>query len=236
MTTTTTSRPRAAAASPASVARRRGRATGAERALAGTARGAGIALVGGLALSVPAVGLLDAVPTGGSTADVAASLFVVAGLDVVVGRGLYLVAGDRARPAAYAALLSRVGHGLLLAVAASLLLWRGSAGAAGFRHDWYTASLVLAAHLLVAGVALWRSRLTPRLVALAVTAGGGAALALAALPTAGPGLVALLVPVLTADAVLALALLAHGLRPARWPSWAARRQVAATGRTSAAGS
>ena len=28
----------------------------------------------------------------------------------------------------------------------------------------------------------------------------------------------------------------HGLRPARWPSWAARRQVAATGRTSAAGS
>lgn len=236
MTTTTTLRPGVATAQPVPVATRRARPVGRERALAGTSRGAGLALVGGLALSVPAVGLLDAVAAGGSTLDVAASLLVVAGLDVVVGRGLYLVAGDRARPAAYAALLSRVGHGLLLAVAAALLVWRGSAGAGSFRDDWYTASLVLAAHLLVAGVALWRSRITPRSVALAVAAGGAGALTLAALPTAGPGLLPLLVPVLAADAVLAFALLDHGLRPARWRSWAARQQVAATGRTSAAGS
>lgn len=205
-----------------------------ERALAGTARGAGLALVGGLAISVPAIGLLDAAAVGGSTVDVAASLLVVAALDVVVGRGLYLVAGGRALPAAYAALLSRFGHGLLLAVAAGLLLWRGAPGVPAFRHDWGTASLVLAAHLLVAGVTLWRSRIAPRGVALAVSAGGAASLTLAALPTGAPGLLAVLVPVLAADAVLAGALILHGLRPARWRSWAAHRPVE-TGPTSVAG-
>jgi hypothetical protein len=205
-----------------------------ERAAAGTARGAGLALVGGLALSVPAVGLLDAAAVGGSTLDVAASLLVVAALDLVVGRGLYVVAGGRVLPAAYAALLSRIGHGLVLAVAAGMLIVRGAPGVPAFRDDWSTASLVLAAHLLVAGVALWRSRIAPRGVALAVSAGGAASLTLAALPGGAPGLLTVLTPVLAADAVLAGALILHGLRPARWRSWAARRPVA-TGSTSVAG-
>lgn len=206
-----------------------------ERALAGTARGAGLALVGGLALSVPAIGLLDAAASGGSTLDLAASLLVVAGLDVVVGRGLYLVAGERALPAAYAALLSRIGHGLLLAVAAGMLLWRGGDGVAAFRDDWVAASLVLAAHLLVAGVALWRSRVAARGVALAVSAGGAASLALGALATGASGLLPVLAPVLAADAVLAYALLGHGLRPARWRSWTARPEVVDGTTTSVAG-
>jgi hypothetical protein len=222
MSTTTTFRPVPAAP------RRRTLHPGATAGrVAGTARGAGLAIIGGLALSVPAVGLLDAAAGGGSTLDVAASLLVVAALDVVVGRGLYRVAGERALPAAYAALLSRVGHGLLLAAAAAMLLWRGGTGITAFREDWSTASLVLAAHLVVAAVALWRARVAPRALALAVAT-------LAALPGGAVGLLAVLAPVLVADAVLAFALLAHGLRPARWRSWAAHRQVA-TGTTSVAG-
>jgi hypothetical protein len=229
MSTTTTFRPVPAAP------RRRTLHPGATAGrVAGTARGAGLAIIGGLALSVPAVGLLDAAAGGGSTLDVAASLLVVAALDVVVGRGLYRVAGERALPAAYAALLSRVGHGLLLAAAAAMLLWRGGTGITAFREDWSTASLVLAAHLVVAAVALWRARVAPRALALAMAAGGVLALTLAALPGGAEGLLAVLAPVLVADAVLAFALLAHGLRPARWRSWAAHRQLA-TGTTSVAG-
>jgi hypothetical protein len=201
---------------------------------AGAARTAGLSLVAALALTVPAVGLLDALEAGGSALDVAASLLVVAGLDVVAGRGLYLAAGGRARPAAYAALLSRVGHGLLLAVAAAFLVARGAEGAPAFRDDWTTASLVLAAHLVVAGVALWRSRVAARMPALAVTAAGGVAL-LVSLAPGTTGLLAVLSPVLVGEALLAVTLLHCGLHPARWRVWAADRTVATPGMSARAG-
>ncbi len=228
--------PRAALRKPAAPEPRGSRSRHAPRVVRGTvptgaARTAGLSLLASLALVLPAVGLLDALPSGGSTLDVAASLVVVAGLDVLAGRGLYLAAGGRARPAAYAALLSRVGHALLLAVAASLLVLRGAEGVPAFRHDWATASLVLAAHLVIAGVALWRSRVTARGPALGVAAAGAVALLVPLAPGAA-GLLTVLAPVLVGEAVLAVTLLHSGMHPARWRSWATSR-TAVTGVTSA---
>lgn len=209
---TTTTRP-LTAARPASA--RASVATRApERRTARSAGTAGAAVVAILLLTVPVVGLLDAVRASTSTLDVAASFLVVAGLDVVVGLGLYLAARRRAHPAAYAALLSRVGHGLLLVVAAVLLATRGAAGVPAFRDDWGTALLVLAVHLAIAAVALWRARLAPRSLCAALALCGVATLALAA--AAGPaGLGTLLAPTLAGEALLAAALLRHALLPGR---------------------
>jgi hypothetical protein len=175
------------------------------------ARTGGAALVGVLLLTVPVLGLLDAAPPSASTLDVAASFLVVAVLDVVAGRGLYLAARDRAHPSAYAGLLSRLGHALLLVVAAVLLASRGSAGVPAFRDDWGTALLVLAVHLAIAAVALWRARLAPRGLSAAVALCGAVTLALAAAGGPAPVLT-LLVPTLAGEAVLAAALLRHGIR------------------------
>jgi hypothetical protein len=232
MTTTTTTRPRSEGATPTAsvsvVTRRAEPHTGTTRTPAArtpaartgvthsrrTARSGGAAVVAVLLLTVPVVGLLDAAPPSGSTLDVAASFLVVAGLDVLVGRGLYLSARHRAHPAAYAALLSRLGHALLLVVAAVLLASRGAAGVPAFRDDWGTALLVLAVHLAIAGVALWRARIAPRTLCAAVALCGAATLALAA--AGGPAaLLPLLVPALAGEAVLAAALLQHALRPSR---------------------
>ena len=200
-----------AVAEAAHVTRRTRRAHSAAPAT-GPARAAGLALVSALALTLPVAGLLDAVGPSPSTLDVAVSFLVVGGLEVVVGRGLYALARDRAHPAAYAALLSRVGHGALVAVAAALLASRGTAGVAAFRADWATALLVLAVHLVVAGVALWRARVTPRAVSATVAAGGAAALVVAAVTAGQDALLPVLVPLLVAEAVLAGTLLRCGLR------------------------
>jgi hypothetical protein len=214
MTTTTPAAP----ARSISAAGERGSTSGLGRhavaaTVAGPARLAGAALLAVLALTVPAAGVLAAVGPSASSLDVAASFLLVAALDVVVARGLYVLARGRAYPAAYAALLSRVGHGILLAIAAVLLASRGTAGLDGFRGDWSTALLVLAAHLCVAGVALWRARLVPRTVSAAVAGGGAASLVLAGVTAGEDVLLPVLVPLLVAEGVLACALLRCGLRP-----------------------
>ncbi len=228
MTTTTLPQGTATRAPRVRPGRRVARGT----AAAGAARTAGLAILASVALVVPAIGLLDTLPSGGSSLDVAVSLLVVAGLDVVVARGLYLAVGGRARPAAYAALLSRIGHALLLVVAATLLSTRGVEGLPTFRDDWTTATLVLAAHLVVAGVALWRSRVAARAPALAVTVAGTVALLVPLAPGAA-GLLPVLAPVLVGEALLAVTLLHAGLHPARWRSWAASRTVPSAVTTSA---
>jgi hypothetical protein len=142
-----------------------------------------------------------------SSLDIAVSFVLVAALQVVVARGIYLLARQRAHPAAYAALLSRVGHAMLLAVAAGLLAVKGVDGVDGFRADWRTALLVLAVHLVVAAVALWRARLAPRAVPVAVAVGGAASLVLAAVTPGQEAILPVLAPLLVADALLAGALL-----------------------------
>ena len=174
---------------------------------AGTARIAAVALVTLLALTIPAVPLLDTPGAAVSSLDIAVSFVLVAALQVVVARGIYLLARQRAHPAAYAALLSRVGHAMLLAVAAGLLAVKGVDGVDGFRADWRTALLVLAVHLVVAAVALWRARLAPRAVPVAVAVGGAASLVLAAVTPGQEAILPVLAPLLVADALLAVALL-----------------------------
>ena len=174
---------------------------------AGTARIAAVALVTLLALTIPAVPLLDTPGAAVSSLDIAVSFVLVAALQVVVARGIYLLARQRAHPAAYAALLSRVGHAMLLAVAAGLLAVKGVDGVDGFRADWRTALLVLAVHLVVAAVALWRARLAPRAVPVAVAVGGAASLVLAAVTPGQEAILPVLAPLLVADALLAGALL-----------------------------
>jgi hypothetical protein len=213
---TTTSVPPSTALPPAPA----GTAPGAPRAVtprrsrhavrprsAGTARIAAVALVTLLALTIPAVPLLDTPGAAVSSLDIAVSFVLVAALQVVVARGIYLLARQRAHPAAYAALLSRVGHAMLLAVAAGLLAVKGVDGVDGFRADWRTALLVLAVHLVVAAVALWRARLAPRAVPVAVAVGGAASLVLAAVTPGQEAILPVLAPLLVADALLAGALL-----------------------------
>jgi len=107
---------------------------------------------------------------------VGSAVLVVAALDVTVGWGLYVLLGDRARPSAHAALVSRSGYAVLLVAASARLLWPGGDGLDGFRADWSLALLVLGLHLLIAAVAGWRSHIAPPLVVAAVALAGVASL------------------------------------------------------------
>lgn len=135
--------------------------------------GAALALV--TALSLPATALLDTARPS-TLAVVGGAFLVVAALEVVVGRGLYLVLRDRAPSTAYAALVSRAGYAVLLAAAAGRLLWPGGDGVAGFRDDWSTALVVLGLHLLITAVALWHSRCVPAAVVAGTAVAGTASL------------------------------------------------------------
>ncbi len=178
------------------------------------ARDAGLALVAALALALPAGPLVVAAAPTSSALDVAVSFLVVAGLELVAARGVYAVARRRAHPAAYAALLSRAGHAVLVVVAATLLAARGRDGLGAFRDDLSTALVVLALHLVLAGLALHRARLAPWALSGPVALGGGAALALTAV-SGSAALVPAAGAAFAAEAVLAVALLRCGLRSPR---------------------
>ena len=176
------------------------------------ARVAGLALLAMVLVSVPATWLLDAAePWGPAAAGVA--FLAVAALDVSAGWGLYLVLHRRAHPPAYAALVSRVGYAVLLAASAARLLWPGGGGVEAFEADWDRALIVFGLHLTVAAVALWRSRLAPRVVVAATGAAGAAYLLDAALARfTEVGWRGALVPVMLGEVVLMVWLLAVGRR------------------------
>ena len=175
-------------------------------------RVAGLALLAMVVVSVPATWLLDAAqPWAPPAAGVA--FLGIAALDVSAGWGLYLVLRRRAHPPAYAALVSRVGYAVLLAASAARLLWPGGGGVEAFRADWDRALLVFGLHLVVAAVALWRSRLVPRVVVAATAAAGAAYLLDAALARfTEVGWRGALVPVMLGEVVLMGWLLLAGRR------------------------
>ena len=174
------------------------------------ARVAGIGLLAMTVLSVPATWLLGATqPWAAGAAGLA--FLAVAALDVSVGWGLYLMLSRRAHPPAYAALVSRVGYAVLLAASAARLLWPGGAGVEAFRADWDRALVVFGLHLVVLAVALWRSRLVPRVVVAATAAAGVAYLLDAALARfTDVGWRDALVPVMLGEVVLMAWLLLAG--------------------------
>ncbi|MGG5259841.1 hypothetical protein [Phycicoccus avicenniae] len=172
-------------------------------------RTAGLALaagLGSLALSVPAVAQLDGLGSRSSGIDVVASFLVVAVLEVVLARTLWTLTRDRARPAAWAALLARTGYALLVAVGAVLLLAQGDAGAEAFRGHWSDALGVLGLHLVAAAVALRQSGLAGRIGSTAMALCGALALVAGLLPGTDPALTTVLVPAVTGEALLAAAL------------------------------
>jgi hypothetical protein len=167
--TTTTAPPR-----PAIPARTRARSRVPARQERRPARVAGVAIAAVTALLLPATALLDAADRPGTLAFVAVAFAVVAGLEVVVGWGLYALLRERAHSPAYAALVSRAGYAVLLTAAAGRLLWPGGDGVAGFRQDWSLALVVLGVHLLVTSVALWHSRRVPAVVVAGTALAGTA--------------------------------------------------------------
>lgn len=133
-----------------------------------------MALAAVTALLLPATALLDTADRPGTLTLVAVVFAVVAGLEVVVGWGLYTLLRERAHSPAYAALVSRAGYAVLLTAAAGRLLWPGGDGVAGFRQDWALALVVLGVHLLVTSIALWHSRRVPAVVVAGTAAAGTA--------------------------------------------------------------
>jgi hypothetical protein len=171
-----------------------------------TARLTVLGLLATLALSVPAVALLDGVGPRASSLDVVTSFLIVAVLEVAVARGVWRVTREHAHPAAHAALLARSGYALLLAVGAGVLLWTGPAGAAGFRDHWANALGVLGLHLVAAGVALWRSGLVGRTGPLSLSLVGATVLAAGLLPLDGVTLPMVLGPAVAGEVLLILLL------------------------------
>jgi hypothetical protein len=133
---------------------------------------AGTSLLTLTALSVVAGVALEWAGHDGIRGLVGVTFIGVAALDVVAAWGLYLVVRDRAGTVAYAALISRLGYAVLLTVAATALIWPGGDAVADFRSDWRKALVVLGLHLIVASLALWRSRIAPRIVAVVTFATG----------------------------------------------------------------
>ena len=167
------------------------------------ARLAAPALVALTVLAVVAARVADGAEGTTPHVAVGSAVLVVAALDVTVGWGLYVLLGDRARPSAHAALVSRCGYAVLLVAASARLLWPGGDGLDGFRADWSLALLVLSLHLLIAAVAGWRSRIAPPLVVAAVALAGVASMldavvAPSSAATSGRGLV----PVVLGELVL----------------------------------
>ena len=176
------------------------------------ARVAGLALLAMTLISVPASRLLDATQPW-ATGAAGLAFLAVAALDVSAGWGLYLVLSRRAHPAAYAALVSRVGYAVLLAASAARLLWPGGAGVEAFRADWDRALVVFGLHLVVLAVALWRSRLVPRVIVAATALAGAAYLLDAALARfTDAGWRGALVPVMLGELLLMGWLLLAGVR------------------------
>jgi hypothetical protein len=172
------------------------------------ARLAAVALAALTVLSVPATALLETADRPGIRGVVGVAFVTVAVLEVVVGRGLYVLLRERAHSPAYAALVSRGGYAVLLTAAAGRLLWPGGDGIEGFRADWSLALLVLGVHLLVTAVALWSARQVPgAVVAGTVVAGTSSLLAAMGgdlpLPDVLPGAGALLPAVLGEVVLLA---------------------------------
>lgn len=169
-------------------------------------------LVGTLALSVPAVALLDGVGPRSSSLDVVASFLIVAAAEVVVARELWTLTRDRSRPAAWAALLARTGYALLLAVGALVLLADGDTGAGAFRDHWGTALGVLGLHLVAVAVAVRHAGLAARAGAGAVGLCGAGALGAALLPVDGLALTWVLAPALAGEVALAVLLARAAMR------------------------
>lgn len=169
------------------------------------ARIAGLALLVLTLLSVPAATVLAATdaPDGAAARLVGGAFLLVALLDVVAAWGLHLVLRRRATPASTATLVSRCGYAALLAGSAVVLAWPGGAGAAGFTRDWSIALVVFGLHLVIAGNALWRSRIAPTWVA-AATALAGVAYLLDDVLTrlAGTDASVVLVPLMLGELVL----------------------------------
>ncbi len=184
------------------------RADRAGRAATPETHGAGAvaAIAGTLALSLPAVALLDR-PAGTATVDVVASFLIVGGLEVVAARSLWRLTRSHAHPAAYAALLARLGYALLLVVGALVLLVQGPSGTTAFGAHWGSALGVLGLHLVAVGVALRRCPAAGQFGPLLLSACGAAGLAAALSPVDGVPLTAALAPVLVGEVVLAGVLL-----------------------------
>jgi hypothetical protein len=138
------------------------------------ARVATFALASVTVLSLPGAAMLDDADQPTSRAVVGTLFVTIAALEVVVGWGLYVLLRERAHPPAYASMVSRAGYAVLLVAAAGRLVWPGGDGAAGFRHDWSLALVVLGVHLLVTSVALWRSRRVPGAVVAGTALAGTA--------------------------------------------------------------
>ena len=162
---------------------------------------AATAVVGTLALSLPAVALLDHTE-GTATVDVVASFLLIGGLELLAARALWRLTRGHSHPAAYAALLARVGYALLVVVGALVLLVHGAQGLGDFRNHWLSALGVLGLHLVAAGVALRRCPSVGRAGPLLVAGCGAAGLAAALAPLGGVSLTTALVPVLAGEVVL----------------------------------
>lgn len=139
------------------------------------ARLAGVCLLLLTLVSLPAATLLEGAASPGAQATrvaVGVAFTVVAVLDVVAAWGMHLLLRRHATPASTAQLVSRSGYAALLAGAAVVLTWPGGAGTAGFERDWALALVVFGLHLVIAGVALWRSRIAPTVVVVATALAG----------------------------------------------------------------
>ncbi|MGL4175478.1 MAG: DUF4386 family protein [Dermatophilaceae bacterium] len=181
------------------------------------ARLAGSSLLLITLVSIPAAVVLARADDAAAPRLVGVAFLVVAVLDVAAAWGLYLVTRQRAGTLAYAAMLARSGYALLLATSVVILLWPGGTAAAGFRADWSNALLVFGLSLVLAGLAVWRSRTAPRAVALATSLAGGAYLLDDALSRwTEVGWRAALVPVMLGELAL-MAWLLVASRPRRRP-------------------
>ncbi len=220
MTTTATRTP-----SPTLPATRGRRSAQARTATEGrrAARVAALTLPATLALGVPVATLLSS-PRDVATVDVVVSVLLVGGLEVVAARALWVLTRERSHPAAWAALLARVGYALLLVAGAGVLLARGAGGLSAFGDHWLTGLGVLGLHLVAVGVALWHSRIGGRIAPALVTLSGALAMAAALAPVDGTPLWAGLGPVVLGDLVLT-ALLARTV--ARRPGGLSPRPPAA---------
>ena len=168
------------------------------------ARLAGISLLAVTLLAVPAAAAVSSGAPDGTAARLAGVAFLlVAVLDVVAAWGLHLLLRRRATPASTATLVSRAGYAVLLAGSAAVLAWPGGAGATGFVREWSVALVVFGLHLIIAGTALWRTRIAPRAVAL-VTVLAGVAYLLDDVLTrlAGTDASVVLVPLMLGELVL----------------------------------
>ncbi|WP_392543624.1 DUF4386 family protein [Oryzobacter telluris] len=226
---TPATRPATPATRPATPTRRPTRPTHADlRTLTATerrgARLAGASLLVLTLVSLPAAALLGGAAAPGDRATrvgIGLAFLVVAVLDVVAAWGLHLLLRRRATPASTAQLVSRSGYAVLLAGAAVVLTWPGGAGTVGFERDWSLALVVFGLHLVIAGIALWRSRIAPKAVAV-ITAVAGLAYLLDDVLTraADVTVTPYLVPLMLGELVLLGWLLRTSRRP-RVPATAA---------------